>query len=503
MQGIIIAARYLAFRRKAKRTAIRDAMNALVLACPASFATALHRTNERAAAAFERQRIQAMADPAMSDRDYVLLLATFGPHIYPGSFSTLIPQLIRLLGPEFPLDTSMLTDANGLVLYLLRRVRADTRAEALLTNPLAIYPIEAALRGPSVSHARHFFWRLFRRTLREAVMVEGYVQSVLDFAGITAPAVDHVDEDDDLFATITRAPHATSTPAERAVCATTALTRLLPQLPHLVQTLAGKAALLGTDLPPSPLLLTGGSSDARLCVLRALAEATDAAFVAFDAGDLTQTLSPVGLFTKPLVLALPSDSRPVIGTIALIDRCDALFASDEIDYDWYRMRHREAQRLLAEYLSAGIPQTLSRMAWPHSPILFICGADDAASIHAWHNRRDSAAAGLRQQLHDRAELPPEPSLTLMVALLRASLRRDHNRPTVDATGALLAGFEVPEETLVAAARMAQLKRGSVAAARRVVEAAARRAVISRLDHDHSATDLIIAPDDLSTADVMS
>ena len=495
--GIILAARYLAFRRHAKQMAQGHALDALALACPASFAIELQAHSDAAALAFERRRQRAMQRADAVEREYVLLLATFGPSILPSSLSTLIPQLIRLFDPNILHQTTMFTDAHAMTRHLLRRTLPGSRAEAVLRNPERFVAATDAVMGMDIVHARTFVWRVFRTIIREADMVDVYVEQVLSGAGIEAPPVDYFLEDDGRPRAL---PHTAPTArlSARAARATTALTRLLPQQPHVVRVLAGKAALLGTDVRPSPLLLSGGTRAERECVLRAVAEATDTAFVAVDASQLLHLATPTALFDRPQVTVLPTNRPHIIGTIVLLDGCDDLFGQGEIDYDGHRRQRTAAQRALAELLAGRVPVTLLLQEWPSAPILFICGADEEGPVHAWDARGDVVPV-LRDQLSERVQLPSAPSLALMVELLRTLLRREARGPS-SAAEDMISRLEVPDETLVAAARLAQRKHAGVTGARHIVEAAARRAVL-RQPTDDDPMSRVIAPDDLSGADL--
>ena len=496
--GILLAARYLAHRRGGKRTTPRDVILALVLACPQSFALVLQARDNVAAAAFERHRRRAVQATDSADHDHVLLLAVYGACIHPPALSTLIPQLLLLFGPSIVQRNHIITDANAMAVHLLQPEMPGSLAENALEDPTRVCPVDDALAGVQIEHVRTFVRRIFRRTLRNTDCVDAYVDHVLSTAHIEAPPVDLFLEDD-RRPNVARRVTPSARVHERLERGTTALTHLLPHQPHLVHVLAGKAALLGTELPPAPMLLAGGTPLERECLLRTLAEATDVAFVTMDGSQLLSQPSPATLYSWPRTVTLPMAQPPAIGTIVLVDGCDDLFARDELDHDWHRVQRSAAQRALAELLATGIPVAPILSEWPRTPILFVCGADNPIPIHEWHARRGMVPA-LREQLHDQEQLAAEPSVALMVEVLRTLLRRSATGTPTDATGATLAGFDVPDVTLATAARLAQRRRTPVSGARRVIEAAARRALLRQI-HPEDGGRRIIAPDDLSAADL--
>ena len=161
--GILLAARYLAHRRGAKRTTPRDVMLALVLACPTSFARVLQARDDVASAAFERHRRRAVQTTDRADHDHVMLLAVFGPRIIPTALGTLIPQLLLLFGPSIAHQMHMITDANALAVHLLQPKMPSALAEAALHDPTRVCHVDDALAGVQIEHVRTFVRRIFRR----------------------------------------------------------------------------------------------------------------------------------------------------------------------------------------------------------------------------------------------------------------------------------------------------------------------------------------------------
>ena len=107
---------------------------------------------------------------------------------------------------------------------------------------------------------------------------------------------------------------------------------------------------------------------------------------------------------------------------------------------------------------------------------------------------------LRQLLSDEVHLG-ELSIALMVELLRPIYRANADAaPGIDAAGAWINLIEVPDATIVSAARLAHRGRSGVHGARRAIEAAAQRAVL-RVANGEPRACIVITPDDLSRNDV--
>jgi hypothetical protein len=289
-----------------------------------------------------------------------------------------------------------------------------------------------------------------------------------------------------------------SNPHERADRALLAMTRLLPHEPHIVSVLVGKAALLGTDLPPSAILLSGASAEARRTLLRTLARATDSAVVFVDAsrivGQTDAASSANALLSNSDSIDFPLHLPTAAGSIVVIDGCDALLTHEDFDYDWQRMQRIGAQRVLAHLLAHGVPTSMPATPWPHSPAFFVCCADDDVNLRAWRSGRGVLPA-LADQLGDRVQLSDRPSIALIVELLRPIFaRRAYHQGLGFAASSLPDALEVPEATLAVAARLASARRGAVADARRIIETAARRIVMSR---GHGESPAHLSASDLS------
>jgi hypothetical protein len=500
--GIVLAARFLAFRRGAKRTAPGDAVAAMVLACSASFADAFGNGTP-VAVAFEHHRRHAMTTTSPADRDIVWLLAMFGPHIHPSRLRGVIPELRTLLGPGTLHHLSAFTEANAFTAHVLRRILPGTLIETALADRDSRRLVTDVLHGPHIEDVWAFLLRVFRATLAHVDGIDGYADQVLADAGIAKPPAAAEGE----RVSSSRPPQDVVRRAsvrERADRATIAMTRLLPHHPHLVSLLVGKAALLGTELPPSPILLSGGSAAARRTVLRTLARASDAAFVLVHASSIAGYAdAPSGatiLLSSTESIDFPLHLPTAAGSIVVIDGCDALLTHEDFDTDAQRTQRLGAQRILAHLLAHGVPTSMQATLWPQSPVFFICCTDDEVNLRAWHSGRGVLPA-LRDQLGDRVQLPDRPSIALMVELLRPIFAPRKLHPRLGFAASLLPdALEVPEATLAVAARLASAHRGTVADARRVIETAARRIVMSRA-HGESASRVAVTPDDLSASDL--
>ena len=500
--GIVLGARFLAFRRGSKGTAPRDAVAAMVLACSASFALALGKSTP-VALAFEHHRRHATKTTSPEERDIAWLLAMFGPHIHPSRLGTVIPELTTVLGPRILHHTQEFTEANSFTTHVLRRILPGPLIEAVLADPKSRRLMTDALDGPHIEDVRTFLARVFRATLAHLRVIDDYADQILADAGIAKPPADPMIEGEASPRPPVDVIPKTSA-RERADRATLAMTRLLPHEPHIVSVLVGKAALLGTDLPPSAILLSGASAEARRTLLRTLARATDSAVVFVNAssivGHTDATSCANALLSNSDSIDFPLHLPTAAGSIVVIDGCDALLTHEDFDYDWQRMQRIGAQRVLAHLLAHGVPTSMPATPWPHSPAFFVCCADDDVNLRAWRSGRGVLPA-LRDQLGDRVQLPDRPSIALMVELLRPIFapRKFHARLGF-AASSLPDALEVPEATLAVAARLANAHRGTVADARRIIETAARRIVMRRA-HGESAARVAVTPDDLSASDL--
>ena len=503
VHGIVLAARFLAFRRGVTRTAPRDAITAMALACHASFAKELDQESASAAATFDKQRRRATKGTTGAESDTVWLLATFGPYIHPSCLASVIPQLRTLMDPSMFRPLNAFTDANAFTARVLRGILPDPLIEAALADGDSPRLVTDVLEGCRIEDLRTFLVRVFRRTLGDVRVIDDYADQVLADAGIVKPPANIVPERKSSARPVPPVAGTTSV-RDRADRATVALTRLLPQQPHLVSLLVGKAALLGTELPPSAILLSGGSAEARRTVLRTLARATDAAFVLVDASSIGgQTVALTGataLLSNTESIDLPLHVSAATGSIVVIDGCDTLLNHEEFDYDWQRTQRLCAQRVLAHLLTGGVPTSMPATLWPQSPAFFVCCTDDEVNLRTWHSGRGVLPA-LRHQLSEHVQLPDRPSIALIVELLRPMFTPRVRREVIGAAAVSQPhALEVPEATLVVAARLANERQGAVADARRVIEAATRRVVLSRA-HGKSAESIVITPDDLSASDL--
>ena len=500
--GIVLAARFLAYRRGAKRTAPRDAIAAMVLACSASFA-GVFGTGTPVAVAFEQHRRQATKATGVADRDIVWLLATFGPYIHPSRLSTVIADLRTLLGPSIFHHFSSFTEANAFTAHVLRSILPGTLIEAALADRDSLRLVTDVLYGPHIEDMRTFLVRVFGATLGDVRVIEDYADQILIDAALAKPTAHIILERTSSPRPVPAVGRTTSV-RERADRATSAMTRLLPERPGLVSLLVGKAALLGTEVPPSAILFSGGSAEARRTVLGTLARATDSALVFVDVagiGGHTDAVSGANaLLANSESIDFPLHLPTAAGSIVVIGGCDALLNREEFDYDWQRTQRLGAQRVLAHLLAHGVPTSMPATLWPQSPAFFVCCTDDEVNLRAWHSGRGVLPA-LCDQLGDRVQLPDRPSIALMVELLRPIFapRKFHARLGF-AASSLPDALEVPEATLAVAARLASTHRGTVADARRIIETAARRIVMNRA-HGEGATHVTVTPDDLSASDL--
>jgi hypothetical protein len=498
----VIAARFLAYRRGANRAAPRDAIAAMVLGCSASFAI-VFGTGTPVAVAFEQHRRQAMKATGVADRDIVWLLAMFGPYIHPSRLSTVIADLRTLLGPSIFHHFSSFTEANAFTAHVLRSILPGTLIEAALADRDSLRLVTDVLYGPHIEDMRTFLVRVFGATLGDVRVIEDYADQILIDAALAKPTA-HIILDRKSSPRPVPAVGRTTSVRERADRGMAAMTPLLPERPGLVSLLVGKAVLLGTEMPPAAILLSGGSAEARRTVLRTLARATDSALVFVDVagiGGHTDAVSGANaLLANSESIDFPLHLSTAAGSIVVIGGCDALLTREEFDYDWQRTQRLGAQRVLAHLLAHGVPTSMPATLWPQSPAFFVCCTDDEVNLRTWHSGRGVLPA-LRDQLGEQVQLPDRPSIALMVELLRPIFapRQFHARLGF-AASSLPDALEVPEATLAVAARLANAHRGTVADARRIIETAARRIVMSRA-HGECSAHVAVTPDDLSASDL--
>lgn len=495
LTGIAFAARFVAFRRGLRRATRLDAIRALSRASSPSFSEAVERLSPAAGAALAAKRHEAAAAPNQRDDTIVWLLAMFGPRIHASAMGRVIPHLATLISLHEG-DADALADANGLTTHLLRRILPTPLVESLLADNRKPCAVTVAIGGTPVESVSAFVRRLFQTTIIvcDEEIIESLMQQVLDDAGI-AP-----EPHDDAFDTPGPRPAVPRAPARdataRAASGLAVMTPLIPAHPTLVRLLVSKAALLGTAVEPMATMFAGGSAEARLVVLRTLASATDVALVTVDASDL-HTLP------QAQTVAKPEDGRMSSGTIVLIEGFDTLRVRDDWDYDSQRAHRLGTQRALAHLLAHGVPAAPILTLWPRSPAWFVCGSDadaDPGSPYLGIGGSSGLIPALRQLLGDEVHLG-ELSIALMVELLRPLYRANADPASGgDAAGAPIHVIEVPDATMVSAARLAHRGRSGVHGARRAIEAAAQRAVL-RVANGEPQACIVITPDDLSRNDV--
>jgi hypothetical protein len=486
--GIILAARFLAFHRGAEAATVAAGIESLKYVCPASLAAALQHPGPTAPGCGTADDVPEAAPAGVIE--IVQLIATFGTLINASLLGRVILDLAQLLRMSRS-SVEDLTDARAFTAHLLRRVLPAVLVEDQLTDRSSPYVVLDLVAGPLMESVQEFLGRIFLATLAVDVReVDAFVMDVLDDAGLKWDPADRL-----IGAPIGRPgakPPVTRQAAERASAGLAAMTRLIPAQPALASLLVGKAMLLGTGVESSATLLTGGSTAARLVLLRAVARATDAALVTVDATDLES-------LPQARAIEQPADTRVTTGTIVLVEGIDHLRLLDDHDSDWQRAYRADPQRALARLLAQGIPPTFVLTLWPHAPAWFVCGSDggDASSSVG-------AAGGLlpalRDLLGDEGHLWEE-SIPLMVELLRPLYRVAAGDATARATTTSAGNaIEVSDAAIVTAARLAHRRQCGVQGARQAIEAAARRAVL-RLPKGSVGTRIVIAPDDLSTGDV--
>jgi hypothetical protein len=490
--GIVLAARFLAFHRGAASATVTDGIESLKYVCPASLAAALQHPGLTAAGGGTADDVPEAAPAGVIE--IVQLIATFGTQINASLLGRVILGLAQLLRMS---RTSVedLTDARAFTAHLLRRILPAVLVEDQLTDrssPCAVIDIVA---GPLMESVQEFLGRIFLATLAVDVRtVDAFVKDVLDDAGLEWDPADRL-----IGAPIGRPvakPPETREAAERTSAGLAAMTRLIPAQPALASLLVGKAMLLGTGVEPSATLLTGGTTAARLVLLRAVARATDAALVTVDASDIES-------LPQTQAIELPADTRVTTGTIMLVEGIDHLRLLDDHDSDWQRAYRVDPQRALARLLAQGIPLTLVLTLWPHAPVWFVCGSDAETGGGAASSSVGAAGGllpALRDLLGDEGHLWEE-SIPLMVELLRPLYRVSTGAGTAGAATTPPGGaIEVSDATIVTAARLAYRRQCGVHGARQAIEAAARRAVL-RLPKGSVGIRIVIAPDDLSAGDV--
>jgi hypothetical protein len=491
--GIVLAARFLAFHRGAESATVADGIAALRCVCPASFAAALQGRGLTAPGAGGTADDVPEAAPA-GVIEIVQLIATFGTQINASLLGRVIVDLTQLLRMS---RTSVddLTDARAFTAHLLRRILPAFLVEQQLTDRSSPYAVIDIVAGNLMESVQEFLRRIFLATLAVDVRkVDAFVMDVLDDAGLKWDPAERL-----IGAPVGRpgaTPPVTREAAERASAGLAAMTRLIPAQPALASLLVGKAMLLGTGIEPAATLLTGGTTAARLVLLRAVARATDAALVTVDASDLES-------LPQARAIELPADPRVTTGTIVLVEGIDHLRLLDDHDSDWQRAYRVDPQRALARLLAQGIPLTLVLTLWPHAPAWFVCGSDAETGGGAASSSFGAAGGllpALRDLLADEGHLWEE-SIPLMVELLRPLYRVAAGDATARAVTTSPGGaIEVSDAAIVTAARLAYRRQCGVQGARHAIEAAARRAVL-RLPKGSVETRIVIAPDDLSIGDV--
>jgi hypothetical protein len=491
--GIVLAARFLAFQRGAESATVADGIESLKYVCPASLAAALQHPGLTAPGAGGTADDVPEAAP-VGVTDIVQLIATFGTHINASLLGRVIldlAQLLRVSGAW----VEDLTDARAFSAHLLRRILPALLVEQQLTvrsSPCAVIDIVA---GTPMESVLEFVRRIFLATLAVDVRkVNTFVFDVLDDAGLEWDPSELVISESS--GRPVAKPPETREAAERASAGLAAVTRLIPAQPALASLLVGKAMLLGTGVEPSATLLTGGTTAARLVLLRAVARATDAALVTVDASDLES-------LPQARAIEQPADTRVTTGTIVLVEGIDHLRLLDDHDSDWQRAYRVEPQRALARLLAQGIPLTLVLTLWPHAPAWFVCGSDAETGGGAASSSFGAAGGllpALRDLLGDEGHLW-DVSIPLMVELLRPLYRVAAGDATARATTTSPGdAIEVSDATIVTAARLAYRRQCGVQGARHAIEAAARRAVL-RLPKGSVGARIVITPDDLSIGDV--
>jgi len=496
LTGIAFAARFVAFRRGLNRATRLDAILALSRASSPGLAEAVERLSSAAGSMLESRRHEGAKALNHFDDTIVWLLAMFGQRIHASAMGRVIPSLATLISLHEG-DVDVLADAKGLTTHLLGRILPTPLVDSLLANYERPYAVTLAIGGSPVESISTFVRRLFQSTLVvcDEALLESLIQQVLDDAGISP------EPRDDPFHTVKprlevqRAPARDST--SRAASGLAAMRRLVPGHPSIVNLLVSKAALLGTGVEPSPTLFAGGSADARLFLLRTLVDATDAALVIVDASDI-HTL------TQAQTVAKPADARMSSGTIVVIEGFDTLRVLDDWDYDLQRAHRLSTQRALAHLLTHGVPAAPILTLWPRSPAWFVCGSDadaDPGSPYLRTGGSNGLISALRDLLGEEVHLG-DLSIALMVELLR---------PHYDACADPASGndvadtpvdmIQVPDATIVSAARLAHRGRSGVHGARRAIEAAARRAVMRVVSGEPPAR-IVITPDDLLRDDLL-
>jgi hypothetical protein len=491
--GIILAARFLAFQRRATWATLADGIAALKYVCPASVEAALQG---RGLPATGGSGTADEAPEALLVRviEMVRLIATFGTLINASLLGRVILDLAQLLRVTCT-SVDDLTDARAFTARLLRRVLPAQLVEAQFADQASPGAVIDAVGGMLIESVQEFVRRVFLTTLAgDAQQVYELVADVLDDAGL------EWDPSERFMAESIRRPAAkppeTREAGERASAGLAAMTRLLPAQPELASLLVGKAMLLGTGIEPSATLLTGGTSAARLVLLRALARATDAALVTVDASDI-QSLP------QAHAIELPADTRVTTGTIVLVEGIDHLRLLDDHDSDWQQAHRVDPQRALARLLAQGVPLTFVLTLWPHAPAWFVCGSDAETGRGAAGSSFGAAGSllpALRDLLGDEGHLG-EVSIPLMLELLRplygVAAGASTARTAMTSPGGTI---EVSDAAIVTAARLAHRRQCGVQGARQAIEAAARRAVL-RLPKGSVGNRIVIAPDDLSIGDV--
>lgn len=489
--GVLYAARYLAFRRAARATEACDVAVALACAGAEDFVPTTDR---------------ARSKPDQTDADIAFLIAHFGHAICSSALGTVVPQLARLVALEERDHRRLLLDARWLTQQALR----DVVPSLLLQRTLALADLPIAtrdtLKGRSIETVREFLRRVFRETLNtHEATIKKWLDQLQTYTEIDNEAEpDIFAEERALAAELPSIP--TLTTRERTERGRATMNRLLPSQPKLRDLLLGKAMLLGSGVPPTAVLLSGGTAEARRVLLRELARATGAAFACTHAARMLGFRDHVTcaqqLFGTVDSFVLPTDGRTPVGTIMLIEGCEILLSTADDDYGYQRIDRLNGQQALAVLLDIGPPATLYTQGWPLFPWLVVCAMSPDGDLRPW--RQGAGEAGgwieaLTAQFGDPAALA-DLSVGLMMEILAPVFRTPTNLAATGPDGVRDGHrLEIPLATVISAARMAHRRKGTAEDARRLLEAAARRIVLRTAEAvDESRP--VVAPDDLQDED---
>jgi hypothetical protein len=500
LAGIAIAARYSALQRGADEASTDDALAALYVAADRRVAASLAEFSRAAVAAVATRGAAAARHLTPDARAVVWWLARYGLAIALARLGEVMPVLMTVLGCPVGEEAERLTAPTAFARALLRRLVPPQAVDRLLVEHPRVYSVAEAIAGTPIESARVFLQRVCYASMnRDVGAINMYVLQLLDEAG-GAPD-ERVDDADGVRQTSGGRVHLRTIHA-RATDARAALSPLLPAHGALAEALVGKAALLGTGVQPSPAWLIGQSREARLLLLRTLARATDAALVTLEARDVISNghLDADALLARVHLVEQPDEPGMTSGTIFVVDGSDDLRVSDEVDAE--RLPRLAGQRTVAQWIAQGVPITSTLPEWPRAPVWFVCSADGAARREGRFSLETDGGFLTALHAHVRDELKlGELSIAFLVELLRPRCRANAEIAAVMPTLLpRLATVEVPEVTLATAARLAHAQHSDERAAWRAIEAAAARAVLRRA-REVTDTRLVIAPDDLSVADI--